>query len=113
MPDRDITERVSDALETLEEYTGINVPKASTKIAASAYTQAALVAAMTFPLLVGGPPALSQEQTRRADEHLASQNQHGNATLEGAALEASTNTTGRTFYVRVSGALLMPGELST
>jgi hypothetical protein len=83
MPDSDIPERVSDAVETIEEYTGVNVPKATAGTTVEAYRQAAIAAATALPLTFGavGPvPVISQAQepAKRPEEHLPSQSQAAN-----------------------------------
>jgi hypothetical protein len=81
MADRNIPEQVSDTMEGIEEYSGVNVPKATAKTITKVYAQAALAAATALPLVLGtiGPvPTISpQEPTKRPDEHQASQTQHG------------------------------------
>ena len=66
MADNDqLPEKISDASNTIEEFTGVNVPNVT------AYKAITLA----IPLVVGGPSTISQEPTRRPDENLPSQSQ--------------------------------------
>lgn len=76
MADNDkLPQQIVDALKDIEEITGVNVQKTAAKVVRSAYTAQVAAISLTIPLIVGGPASLSQEQTRRPDENLPTQNQ--------------------------------------
>jgi hypothetical protein len=79
MADNDrLPERIVDALKDIEEFAGIDARSVAKK-AFSAYTAQAAAIGLTLPLVVGGPAALSQEQTRRPDENIPA---HGQETAQ-------------------------------
>lgn len=63
--DQPLPEKIADALNTFEEFTGVNVKKATAKTARHAYVAQVAAITLTVPFAVGGPSAISQEQTRR------------------------------------------------
>lgn len=104
MPDRDITGQVSDAMETLEEFTGANVKKLTAGTTAEAYRQAAIAAVTALPLTLGavGPvPAISQAQepVKRPEEHLPSQSQEANTVGGAGFIVVATSTSSDGFSI--------------
>jgi hypothetical protein len=92
--DKTLPEKISEALNTVEEFTGVNVQKATAQKAGAGYiAQQAAALGLAIPLSIGGPATISQEQPRRPDENLPSQSQHTNM-LEGAYLFDVAVTTG-------------------
>jgi hypothetical protein len=98
-------------METVEEYTGVNVPKATAGTTVEVYRQAAIAAATALPLTLGavGPlPTISQaqESVKRPEEHLPSQSQKANTIFEGGFLLSATSTSGNDFAVVKGGKKL-------
>ena len=93
MADNDPTlpEKVADALNTIEEFTGVNVKKATAKTARHAYVAQVAAIGLTVPLAVGGPATLSPEQARRPDESLPTQNQGNANPMRSLLVAASTS----------------------
>jgi hypothetical protein len=55
-------------------------------------------------VLMGAQTTIQQEPVRKPDDHLASQSQHGEVILEGAALELWASTTGGDLSVPLTGS---------
>ena len=93
MADNDPTlpEKVADALNTVEEFTAVNVKKATAKTARHAYVAQVAAIGLTVPLAVGGPPIISQEQTRRPDENLPTQSRGSAEPMRSILVAASTS----------------------
>lgn len=110
MPHRTLPEQVSDAMEAVEEYTGVNVPKATAGTTVEACRQAVIAAATALPLTLGvvGPvPTISQAQpVKRPEEHLPSQSQKANTIFEGGFLLSTASTSGDDFAVVKDGKRL-------
>ena len=108
----EVLDAVKDVVEDILPY--VVAPKQAFAVTTvDSYRQAALAAAITVPFLVmpGGPPTISQPPARQLDDHLASQSQHGEATLEAGAFELSALTTGDSVQLtgvsRASGGRLI------
>ena len=94
MADNDPTlpEKISDTLNTVEEFTGVNIQKATAKTAGAAYiSQQAAALSLTGLVALGGPPTLSQEQARRPDENLPTQNRGSAEPMRSLLVAASTS----------------------
>jgi hypothetical protein len=108
MPFRTLPEHVSDAMDTVQENTGVNVPKTTAGITLEAYWQATLAAATALPLTLGvvGPiPTISQAQgsIKRPEEHLPSQNQEANTILGYDFRLSATSTSSDEFAIVKDG----------
>lgn len=77
-------------LKDIVEITGTDVRKATAQATRTAYTAQVAAIGLTLPLVVGGPPSLSQEQVRRPDENLPAQSQ-GNAEPMRSRMVATTS----------------------
>ena len=95
MADNDPTppeKQIADALNGIEEFTGVNVKKKTAQTAGAAYiAQQAAALGLSIPLALGGPAAISQEQTRRPDENQPAQSR-GNAEPMRSLLVVATST---------------------
>jgi len=89
--DQPLPEKIADALNTFEEFTGVSVKKATAKTARHAYVAQVAAISLTVPLAVGGPSTISQEQTRRPDENLPTQNRGNAEPMRSLLVAASTS----------------------
>jgi hypothetical protein len=91
--DSKLPEKISDALNTIEEFTGVNVPKVVAYKAGAAYlSQQAAALSLTGLVALGGPAStISQEQTRRPDENLPTQNRGNAEPMRSLLVAASTS----------------------
>ena len=110
MPFRTLPEQVSDAMDTVQEYTGVNVPKVIALKAMGVYGKAAYAGAVALPLTFGAVavPTMSQAQepVKRSEEHLPSQSQNANTIVEGGFFLSTTSTSGNDFAVVKDGKRL-------
>jgi len=89
--DQTLPEKIANALNTVEEFTGVNVQKATAQKAGAAYIAQQAAAITLATLAVGGPATLSQEQTRRPDENLPVQNQGSAEPMRSVRVVANTS----------------------
>jgi hypothetical protein len=75
-----LPQEIAEAVDRLEEYTGVNLKRATARTIKQAYRATVLATpALTLPLVIGSVPAVSQERgAREPEEHQGSQSQEAN-----------------------------------